>query len=399
MKLNMPHGSVDINECWPPAQGVAFPRPLERMGVMIPVGDEALDAQLKVFYAVEVAQLQALSVQDREPDLDLVQPGRVRRREVELEAIPMSSVPAPRGLARVGVQVVHHQVDPPARVGVGDAIKVSKKVLLRPGWIAPPKNAPSAHVEAGEQAGRPVAHILELEASLLSDSRAQRARRALKRLDAGLLVDRQDHFAARAAHGVQLYDVPHLLVEQRISAEEPHPEAVRADVGVSKNGANRRLTDLANPSRGERGLRDGADRPVRPLYSEVTRIAARHRDDLVTLQRSQSGRSTRAWALIETGQAMNEEPMPPALNHVPGHAQQARDGGIAVTLRREQNDAPPEYEAVLVRPHLRFPPQATTLGPGNADAILGRRTTHDVPPHIYMVPPLRNCLVIYRGQY
>ena len=73
-----PLGSVSGHERFPlhgPAEGF-------RHGG-IEVGDETLDPLLKMVLRCEVAAPEKLPDQDREPDFDLVDPGRMLRREVE----------------------------------------------------------------------------------------------------------------------------------------------------------------------------------------------------------------------------------------------------------------------------------------------------------------------------
>jgi hypothetical protein len=53
----------------------------------IEVGDETLDPLLKMFLRCKIAAPEKLPDQDREPDFDLVDPGRVLRREVERDAM------------------------------------------------------------------------------------------------------------------------------------------------------------------------------------------------------------------------------------------------------------------------------------------------------------------------
>ena len=75
-------GSVSGHERFPlhgPAEGF-------RHGG-IEVGDETLDPLLKMFLRCEIAAPEKLPDQDREPDFDLVDPGRVLRREVERDAM------------------------------------------------------------------------------------------------------------------------------------------------------------------------------------------------------------------------------------------------------------------------------------------------------------------------
>jgi len=48
--------------------------PVERAGVLVVAGDEAVDVSFEFVDAAEGCTVQRLSVEDRKPDLDLVEP-------------------------------------------------------------------------------------------------------------------------------------------------------------------------------------------------------------------------------------------------------------------------------------------------------------------------------------
>src|SRR5580693_3630655 len=69
-------------------QWLPFHRPAERLRHRcIEVGDEALDPLLEVLLRGEVTAAEEFADQDREPDLDLVEPGGVLGREMESDAV------------------------------------------------------------------------------------------------------------------------------------------------------------------------------------------------------------------------------------------------------------------------------------------------------------------------
>ena len=58
--------------------------PDEWLGIGVVGIDEGIDVLSELFDRGEGCAAQGLSLQDREPDLDLIEPGGPRRREVEM---------------------------------------------------------------------------------------------------------------------------------------------------------------------------------------------------------------------------------------------------------------------------------------------------------------------------
>ena len=67
--------------------------PDEWLGVLVVGFDEGIDVLAELGDGSERGAVQRLSLQDREPDFDLVEPGGPRRREVEMH-VRMTFEPA-----------------------------------------------------------------------------------------------------------------------------------------------------------------------------------------------------------------------------------------------------------------------------------------------------------------
>src|SRR3954464_14639347 len=82
-RKNEPHFVTCSRREWLAGHG-----PLERLGEgAVEVGDEGFDARLQVLLRGEAGAAQQLAHEDGEPDLDLVQPGRMLGGEVKADAV------------------------------------------------------------------------------------------------------------------------------------------------------------------------------------------------------------------------------------------------------------------------------------------------------------------------
>src|SRR6266849_8808067 len=94
--------------------------PNEGCGALVIGLDEGIDVFLELFDRGEGCAAQGLSLQDREPDLDLVEPGGPGRREVEMY-VRMTLEPA-IVLGLVGIEVVEDNMDGGVRIGGDDIV-------------------------------------------------------------------------------------------------------------------------------------------------------------------------------------------------------------------------------------------------------------------------------------
>jgi hypothetical protein len=90
------------------------------MGSLVVALDESIDVFPELSDAGEACALRGLAAEDREPALDLVEPGGMRRREMEVNVL-MSGEPAV-ALGLVGFEVVEDDVDFARGVSVHDMV-------------------------------------------------------------------------------------------------------------------------------------------------------------------------------------------------------------------------------------------------------------------------------------
>ena len=93
----------------------------------------------------------------------------MRGREVKNETAAMTAVPvaqegAHRGVL-VGIEVVEHQVNASLPVVLSHQLQEGEKILAFARRCHPTQNLPPAYVEAGKQAARSVAAVVEFEAA------------------------------------------------------------------------------------------------------------------------------------------------------------------------------------------------------------------------------------------
>src|SRR5688500_13377264 len=218
--------------------------------------------------------MEQLAGQDREPDLDLVQPGAVLGGVVEDD--PMGGIaeeggaglargqdaglaldaqleiaqarqlghPADQRLGAVGVEVVGDDV--PAgggRVGRHDGPEVGQEVGLGPGRPGMRGEDPAGgDVAAEDERAGAVADVLELAALHLARGERQAGVLALERLDAGQLVGAHAPLAAfgeRRGLAVEGADIGDLGVELWIGGRrsQPVPNPVRLEVPLFNSRA------------------------------------------------------------------------------------------------------------------------------------------------------------------
>jgi len=94
--------------------------PGEWLGVFVVGVDESIDVIPELLDRSEGSAIQRLALQDREPNLDLVEPGSPRRREVEMH-VRMTFEPSII-LGLVSVEVVEDDMDGRGRVSHDDLV-------------------------------------------------------------------------------------------------------------------------------------------------------------------------------------------------------------------------------------------------------------------------------------
>src|SRR5512139_3189345 len=132
--------------------------PDERPSVFVISLDESIDMLPQLRDRSERGAMQRLSFQDREPDFDLVEPGRSRRREVEVH-VRMALEPAVvSGL--VGVEVVEHDVDRGVGMGGNDIVHEVEELYAPAARFVRRPNLAGGYLEGSEQRGGTVALVV-----------------------------------------------------------------------------------------------------------------------------------------------------------------------------------------------------------------------------------------------
>lgn len=221
---------------------------------LVIVLDERDDLVFQVRHRPEVAAAEQLADQCAEPDFDLVQPGCVRRREKEdnpfagrgEKSLPLLAgldgrqrAPAkfghrPAGLFMpVRVEVVEDEVN---LLGTGvfaaDGRDEVRKDVRRAIRCEVAIDLTRGHLQTGSEAARAVPNVLVLDALDASRLGWLMGMFAFQRLNAGLLVDREDDFAAFEqclSIEVEIDDVQHLGLEVRIRTVQPVMPTMRLD--------------------------------------------------------------------------------------------------------------------------------------------------------------------------
>ena len=102
-----------------------FLGPDEGLGSVVVCVDIGIDVFLKLLEACEGGAAERLPLQDRKPYLDLIEPGRTCRREMELH-IGMGLEPIL--ILLVGVEIIEDDVKLPVRKGRGETVHEIKKL-------------------------------------------------------------------------------------------------------------------------------------------------------------------------------------------------------------------------------------------------------------------------------
>jgi hypothetical protein len=248
-------------------QRPAFHRPAERLcHGSVEVGNEALDPLLEVLLGREVAAAEELADQDREPDLDLIDPRGVLGREVEsdpvtgiaqerlacchrLEDAGLSLLPeilldtaklrheAGDPFGHVGIEVVADDLPRRRRRRRGEQILQERhEIRFGAGISDRATDLAGGDVERADQGFRAMPDVLELPPLDVSRLHRQALGGSFQGLDAGHLVDRDGLHALLGGGGGRLIhraDIGALRVEVGIRLGcQPVTVAVRLEIGL-----------------------------------------------------------------------------------------------------------------------------------------------------------------------
>ena len=132
--------------------------PGERLGAFIVGLDEVVDMGAQLGDGMERSAGERLVGQDGEPNLDLVEPGGARRREVEVH-VRMTVEPAIL-LGFVGVEIVEDDVDLPLGMLGHDPVHEIEELDAPAAAVMLGADLAAGDVEGGEQGGGAVPLVI-----------------------------------------------------------------------------------------------------------------------------------------------------------------------------------------------------------------------------------------------
>jgi hypothetical protein len=192
--------------------------PAEGPGIGVVGVDESADVVLKLLRGCVDAAPDLLVGDQGEEALDLVDPGRTGRREVDVPARPLGQ-PVPDRLGLVGGIVVHHQMHVEVGWHAGlDLIQELPELAGAVLRIAAADHRAGGDVEGGEQRSGAVALVVMGAPLDLAGAHRQQRLAAIQCLDLRLLVHAQHQRAVGRCH-VEPDDVADLVDEQRVGRQ------------------------------------------------------------------------------------------------------------------------------------------------------------------------------------
>ena len=208
--------------------------PLEGSSLFVVHLGEVVDGLADLLGREEVSS-QGRASKDAEPDLHLVQPGSMGRREMEMD-IGMRYAPE-IDLGLVGGEVIEDDVDLFARVVsdhfIHEAEELSAALALEVTYLD--HAGGYSYVQGGEESGRAVPFVFVTEADQgLAVGQAEKSLGSLQGLDGRLLIDREDHRFIRRVE-VEADHISRFLGELGVGGDAPAPSALHLDAVTTED--------------------------------------------------------------------------------------------------------------------------------------------------------------------
>jgi hypothetical protein len=173
--------------------------PDERLGVLIVGLDEGIDVLPEVLDRREGSAVEGLSLQDREPDFDLIEPGGSGRREVEMHVLVALEPAVVLGL--VGVEIVEDDMDGGVRMRGDDIVHEIEEFDPAPAIFVGCRDLAGGDLERREQRRSAVALVVvTMTGQSSAVGQLQIPLGTLQGLDRGLFVDTGDDRVLRRGH-------------------------------------------------------------------------------------------------------------------------------------------------------------------------------------------------------
>lgn len=129
-------------------------RPCEGFGFFVVAGDERIDLSPDPLRRSEACALQRTAAENGEPDFDLVHPGCLRGREVEVH-VRMTRKPEV-ALRLVGPEIVEHDMDVPAGMVCDNAVHEIEELEAAAPTVMARLDLAGGNIQGGKQRCCPV---------------------------------------------------------------------------------------------------------------------------------------------------------------------------------------------------------------------------------------------------
>ena len=325
--------------------------PDEWLWIGVVIGQEQADGFLERTCAAVAAASELFLCQLREPALHLVDPGRVRGREVEVEPRMAQQPPVDQRRLVCSV-IVEDEVD--IQFHGNYRFNMIQKLAKLGGTVSPMQftdDLASSDIQSGKQRGGAVAFVVVGAPLGLARSQRQRGLGAIERLDLALLIGAQ-HQGSFGRVEIQADDVAHLLDQLWIGRQFEGFTAMRLQTKGSPDPVDRLS--------GHTSLhRHRADAPVRGITRGGLQRLDNHFLDLII---ADAPRCAAPRFVQQTSCAFGNEPGTPFAYRGVGRPQLSSHLAIRATSTTSQHDFCPHRQAVAG--NARPAPRSEVAAPG-----------------------------------
>jgi hypothetical protein len=321
--------------------GIGGRRPREGARGAVVTGHVVHDALDEGANRLKRAASDRLPSNQPEPDLHLIEPRAVGRREMHVVARPLGQPRADLGML-VGGVVVHDQVDLQPRGNLGvEMPKECEKLLVPVPALALREDVAPVHIERREERGGAVAEVVVRDALDVAEPHRQQWGRALQRLDLALLINGQHEGVVRGIQ-VEPDDIADLLDEERIRREFEARAAVRLHAEEREVPLDGALADA--------GLLGGAPgTPVRRVGGLRPQHRSQQPRHLIVVV---GPRPARSRGIVQPRQAQGAKAPSPVPDHGGAQPHFRADLAIRQTRGGEQDHLRPPHQPGRQRPRV-----------------------------------------------
>src|SRR5688572_13735002 len=264
-------------------QGIALEGPAEGAGGLVPMPCELVDAASPLRVRRIAGAAERLAFQNTEPDLDLIEPGRVQRQELEADAAGLSGEPSVDRGSCMNRQIVENDDEAAMRPPAPDPFQQVQEFAAPPAPTHVHHHPAAPDVPGGEDGQRPMPAILVFDPLRGPGAHRSAWVQPFEDLNLRLFVDAHD---ARPPGRPQIpaHDPADLAPKLGVRTVQPPLHPMRFESGGLQPSCDRTLADrrpdvAPAPNR----FRQGAHGPVRPGRRQLFQGMAGQPDQFMPL--------------------------------------------------------------------------------------------------------------------